>query len=230
MADPEDGDDLFADLYDADESTARTTSAVDASKPAEPVATPAAPAASTTQGTESAPVDTHQSQPAAQPSGYDNGYNNGSGNPYGAAPASEAPAEPESHGTGIKEDGRVFWLEEDKSDRATDTLGYVRKDSPVGSGASTIWAPKDEFLESDKANAATNQQLRLSSLSYGHQGAYKPICRCNTLLKLRPPSRQIKQESKESCRLNPPFNNIFSTNQLSTTHRLPWTLSQAIHI
>ncbi|CAI7605897.1 unnamed protein product [Penicillium bialowiezense] len=105
MADPEDGDDLFADLYDADETTTRTTSAVETSKSAEPVATLATPAAAAPQGTESAPADTHQSQPTAQPLGYDNGYNNGAGNPYGAPPANEAPAEPESHGTGIKEDG-----------------------------------------------------------------------------------------------------------------------------
>lgn len=91
--------------YDADESTNRTTSAVEAPKPAEPVAAPAAPAASVGQVTEAAPVNAYQSQPAAQPSGYDNGYNNGAGNSYGAPPATEAPAEPESHGTGIKEDG-----------------------------------------------------------------------------------------------------------------------------
>ncbi|KAJ5872601.1 uncharacterized protein N7529_004954 [Penicillium soppii] len=109
MADPEDGDDLFADLYDADETTNRTTSAAEAPKPADPVATSAAPTGdSATQGFESAPVAAYESQPAAgqaQSSGFDTGYNSGSGNAYGAPATTEAPVETESHGTGIKEDG-----------------------------------------------------------------------------------------------------------------------------
>jgi hypothetical protein len=92
--------------YDADESTNRNTSAVEVQKPADPVATSAAPAGDFSgQGIEPAPVNTYESQPAAQSSGFDAGYNGGSGNAYGAPATTEAPAESESHGTGIKEDG-----------------------------------------------------------------------------------------------------------------------------
>jgi RNA-binding protein Musashi len=106
MADPEDGDDLFADLYDADESTNRATSVVEAPKPADPVATSAAPTGDLPgQGIEPVPVSTYESQPAAQSSGFDAGYNSGAGNAYGAPAPTESPVETESHGTGIKEDG-----------------------------------------------------------------------------------------------------------------------------
>ncbi|OQD65363.1 hypothetical protein PENPOL_c006G07551 [Penicillium polonicum] len=107
MADPEDGDDLFADLYDADDSTHRTTAAVEAPKPTDQGATNLAPAGeSAGQDFAPAPVATYESHPA-QPSEFDPGYHNGSGNAYGAPATTQAPppVEPESHGTGIKEDG-----------------------------------------------------------------------------------------------------------------------------
>ncbi|KAJ5476216.1 hypothetical protein N7475_001945 [Penicillium sp. IBT 31633x] len=110
MAEPEDGDDLFADLYDADESTNRTTVAVEAPKP-DPGATSLAPAGdSANQDFATAPVSNFESQPAAHASEFDHGYNNGSGNAYGAPATTQAPppAETESHGTGIKEDGKMF--------------------------------------------------------------------------------------------------------------------------
>lgn len=128
MADPEDGDDLFADLYvfyfalklsdeiliglshfsyDADDSTNRTTAAVEAPKPTDLDATNLAPAGeSAGQDFAPAPVATYESHPA-QSSEFDPGYHNGSGNAYGAPATTQAPppVEPESHGTGIKEDG-----------------------------------------------------------------------------------------------------------------------------
>ncbi|KAJ5972430.1 Nucleotide-binding alpha-beta plait [Penicillium vulpinum] len=110
MADPEDGDDLFADLYDADDSTNRTTAAVEASKPTDLGATNVAPAGdSVEQDFALNPVGTYESQPP-QPSQFDTGYHNGSGNAYGAPVTTQAPppAETESHGTGIKEDGKMF--------------------------------------------------------------------------------------------------------------------------
>ena len=129
MADPEDGDDLFADLYvfllhftlnneflikyqyffsyDADESTNRTTAAAEAPKPIDVDATNFAPAGDGAgQDSAPAPVSTYESQPA-QPSEVDTDYHNGSGNTYGTPATTQAPppAETESHGTGIKEDG-----------------------------------------------------------------------------------------------------------------------------
>jgi RNA-binding protein Musashi len=123
MADPEDGEDLFADLYvftlhgrpqfltlsisyDADESTTRTTSAVEAPKPAAQEDAPPAPAVNTGLDFAPAPVETQESHNAGQPSDYDTGYHNGHGNAYGApVHAQPPPTEPESQGTGIKEDG-----------------------------------------------------------------------------------------------------------------------------
>lgn len=124
MAEPEDlEEDLFADLYspfscriyvsmtnicsssyDADESTNRTTSAVEPSKPADPVAAePApAPAQSAVPSYDPSPSETYQTQAPAQPE-YGNDYQNGS---EGAgAHTTPTPADNESHGTGIKEDG-----------------------------------------------------------------------------------------------------------------------------
>ncbi|KAJ6149650.1 hypothetical protein N7471_000849 [Penicillium samsonianum] len=110
MADPEDGDDLFADLYDADDSTNRTTEAVEAPKPTDLGATNFAPTGDGAgEGFAPAPVATYESHPP-QPSMFDPGYQNGSGNAYGApaTPQAPPPVETESHGTGIKEDGKMF--------------------------------------------------------------------------------------------------------------------------
>ncbi|KAJ5297401.1 hypothetical protein N7508_007650 [Penicillium antarcticum] len=108
MADPEDGEDLFADLYDADESTTRTTSAVEAPKPAAQEEAPPAPAMNSDLDFAPAPVETQDSHNGGQ-ANYDTGYQNGHGNAYGAPVHAQAPPpEPESQGTGIKEDGKMF--------------------------------------------------------------------------------------------------------------------------
>jgi hypothetical protein len=126
MAEPEDGDDIFADLYvppaiidctigfnyvfyiryDADESTNRTTAAVEAPKP-DLGATSQAPAGElANQDYTTPPASNYESQGIVQSSEYDSGYQNGAGNGYGAPATTHAPpAETESHGTGIKEDG-----------------------------------------------------------------------------------------------------------------------------
>lgn len=115
-------EDLFADLYvnpstnrgdgsltslltsyDADESTNRTTSAVEAPKPTDvDSAVPSQPAeVAPAQSYDYSAPETHPSQIAPQP---DYGsYQNGSGS--AAAPAAGAPADNGSQGTGIKEDG-----------------------------------------------------------------------------------------------------------------------------
>ncbi|KAJ5214812.1 hypothetical protein N7468_010491 [Penicillium chermesinum] len=108
MAEPEDlEEDLFADLYDADESTNRTTSAVEPVKPAEPVASDPspAPAPAAAPAQDPSPSEPYQPQAPSQPD-HSAEYNNGS---HGASinPAA-TPAENESHGTGIKEDGKMF--------------------------------------------------------------------------------------------------------------------------
>jgi hypothetical protein len=98
---------FFLFSYDADESTNRTTAAVEAPKPTDVGATNPAPAGeSAGQDFTPAPIGTYESHPA-QPSEFDQGYHNGSGNAYGAPATTQAPppAETESHGTGIKEDG-----------------------------------------------------------------------------------------------------------------------------
>ncbi|KAJ5387314.1 RNA-binding protein [Penicillium cosmopolitanum] len=113
MAEPEDlEEDLFADLYDADESTTRTTSAVEASKPVEPVAAavpppaeePAAAPVSAVPTYDSSAPDSYPSYQAPQQD-YNAGYQNGS---QASAPPAQAPHadhEPHGSGTGIKEDG-----------------------------------------------------------------------------------------------------------------------------
>ncbi|KAJ5102845.1 hypothetical protein N7532_003374 [Penicillium argentinense] len=111
MAEPEDlEEDLFADLYDADESTNRTTSAVEAPKPAEPAAT-ATPALPTeepaAQNYEPQATESHPTYSAPQHNN-NSGYQNGS-EATPAAPAAAPPVDQElqgsGSGTGIKEDG-----------------------------------------------------------------------------------------------------------------------------
>ncbi|KAJ5097544.1 hypothetical protein N7456_008265 [Penicillium angulare] len=104
-------DDLFADLYDADESTARTTAAVEAPnpEPAElpPSAAPAQPAyESIPQSYDPSPADVYATHAMPQQS-YGTDYQNGSEATY-SNPAAAAPADNDSHGTGIKEDGKMF--------------------------------------------------------------------------------------------------------------------------
>lgn len=96
---------LICFRYDADDSTNRTTVAVEAPKSTDLATIPAA-GESAGQDFAPAPVGTYESRPT-QPSESDPGYHNGSGNAYGAPANAQAPSpvETESHGTGIKEDG-----------------------------------------------------------------------------------------------------------------------------
>lgn len=125
MAEPEGlEDDLFADLYvhfvllarglfcltlfpfsyDADESTNRTTSAVEVPKPTDVTepAVPAQPAGDAlTQGYDNSAAEAYHAQATPQQDfgGYQNGSETASGTP------AAAPSENEPRGTGIKEDG-----------------------------------------------------------------------------------------------------------------------------
>ncbi|KAJ5101488.1 hypothetical protein NUU61_003710 [Penicillium alfredii] len=108
MAEPQDNEeDLFADLYDADESTNRTTSAVEAPAPEQTTA-PALPTEAA-PSYETAPIDTQPVHNVSQPSGFDAGIHNGSGQETSLVnPMAAAPLDNESQGTGIKEDGKMF--------------------------------------------------------------------------------------------------------------------------
>ncbi|KAF7586479.1 hypothetical protein BBP40_008812 [Aspergillus hancockii] len=114
MAEPEDvEEDLFADLYDADETTNQIPSAVEALNPTEPAASmpstqsvslPATHAIETSQFEAEDPRSTHQPFPQ------DGGYQHGTGNLDSGFANNVTPisGETEHHGTGIKEDGKMF--------------------------------------------------------------------------------------------------------------------------
>ncbi|KAL4800070.1 hypothetical protein BDV19DRAFT_354359 [Aspergillus venezuelensis] len=113
MAEPEDvEEDLFADLYDADETTNQTAPAPSASAAPIPPApemslqNPSASAIQSVEGYGNEPENTVGSYHAPP---YDGGYQNGAGFDSGyhnqAAVSAE---EPEPQGTGIKEDGKMF--------------------------------------------------------------------------------------------------------------------------
>ncbi|KAL4801412.1 hypothetical protein BDV18DRAFT_85124 [Aspergillus unguis] len=113
MAEPEDvEEDLFADLYDADEPTNQTNPAVGASaasNPAPPDAPSQPAAASAIPSVEGYGNEPENTFGTYQQPPYDSGYQNGpsldSGfNNQGSASAGE----PEPQGTGIKEDGKMF--------------------------------------------------------------------------------------------------------------------------
>ncbi|KAJ5123469.1 RNA-binding protein [Penicillium atrosanguineum] len=112
MAEPgELEEDLFADLYDADETTNRATSAVETAKPAEFAASaiPAQPTADAPiQSYEDSHDDSYSAQAPPQMS-YGMSYQNGHGQD-GAASSTPAAAlaDNDNHGTGIKEDGKMF--------------------------------------------------------------------------------------------------------------------------
>jgi RNA-binding protein Musashi len=100
-------EDLFADLYDADESTNRATAAVETAKPDEPAASaiPAQPTADAPiQSYEDSHDDSYSAQAPPQMS-YGMGYQNGHGHDGASSTPAAAPADNDSHGTGIKEDG-----------------------------------------------------------------------------------------------------------------------------
>ncbi|KAJ5894451.1 hypothetical protein N7495_006142 [Penicillium taxi] len=101
MAEPEElEEDLFADLYDADESTKRTTSAVEPPKSVEPPSEVPAQQSyeeSAPQSYDYSTNDTYTANAAPQVA-YGSSYQNG--------PESvSTPADNEPQGTGIKEDG-----------------------------------------------------------------------------------------------------------------------------
>ncbi|KAJ5455828.1 RNA-binding protein [Penicillium daleae] len=110
MAEPEElEDDLFADLYDADDSTNRATSAVEAPKPAAPApaAVPAQPAyESAVPSYDPSPADSYATHAPFQQD-YSSGAYNGTEHAHAQPPAAAPPADHEEprSGTGIKEDG-----------------------------------------------------------------------------------------------------------------------------
>lgn len=101
---------LFFSSYDADESTNRTTSAVESSsKPVEPVAA-AVPASAATEepaapSYETSPVESYPQNSAPQ-NDFNSDYHNGS-EAVAPVPVAAPPVDQDSHasGTGIKEDG-----------------------------------------------------------------------------------------------------------------------------
>jgi RNA-binding protein Musashi len=127
MTEPGDEDDLFADLYvmhdhhlfprgfahgsltsryDADESTNRTTSAVEVPKQGDSASLGPATQPPASSGIDAAPGPLAVDDPY-QTSGLDHSYQNGSGS-FDAGPVSDmtTPADNEPQaGTGIKEDG-----------------------------------------------------------------------------------------------------------------------------
>ena len=95
---------LVPSSYDADESTNRTTSAVEPAKPADPVETAPAPAPAPAAVPSYDPSPSESYQPLASfksdhGADYQNGGDGASAHPAGT------PVDNESHGTGIKEDG-----------------------------------------------------------------------------------------------------------------------------
>ncbi|CAL5874919.1 uncharacterized protein PFLUO_LOCUS9221 [Penicillium psychrofluorescens] len=109
MTEPGDEDDLFADLYDADESTNRTTAAVDVPRQDDSASLGPAAQPPVNSGFDAAPEPLAVQDPY-QTSGFDQGYQNGSGGfDAGSVPnmAATTDNEPQA-GTGIKEDGKMF--------------------------------------------------------------------------------------------------------------------------
>ncbi|KAE8390042.1 hypothetical protein ETB97_007762 [Aspergillus alliaceus] len=114
MTEPEDvEEDLFADLYDADETTNQPTSAVETPIATEPSAF-TQPALSTglsaTHASEAAPIDIEDTRVAHQQFPQDGVYQHGTGNLDSNFTNNITPTsgETEHHGTGIKEDGKMF--------------------------------------------------------------------------------------------------------------------------
>ncbi|CAG8876631.1 unnamed protein product [Penicillium nalgiovense] len=144
MADPEDGDDLFADLYDADESTNRTTAAAEAPKPTDVGATNPAPAGDGVgQDFAPAPVSTYESHPA-QPSEFDPGYHNGSGNAYGTPATIQAPllSKPSLTGQELKKTAWVTPI----AIHGFDYNSGCRKEFPI-CGLKSLWAVEYGLFE-----------------------------------------------------------------------------------
>ncbi|KAJ0416037.1 hypothetical protein BJY00DRAFT_292511 [Aspergillus carlsbadensis] len=114
MAEPEDvEEDLFADLYDADEATHQTAPTGGGAHAPAPNPIPSdapAPVSSTSaiQSVEGYRNESENTFGAYQPSSYEGSHQNGSaGLDIGSYNHASAP-EPEPQGTGIKEDGKMF--------------------------------------------------------------------------------------------------------------------------
>ncbi|KAL3471711.1 hypothetical protein BJX99DRAFT_237013 [Aspergillus californicus] len=115
MAEPEDvEEDLFADLYDADETTHQpslTGGAPAVSNPL-PLDAPAQPSStSPVQSVEGYGNEAENTHGAWQPSSYDGSHQNGAAGfdpRFGHPNATLSAGEPEPQGTGIKEDGKMF--------------------------------------------------------------------------------------------------------------------------
>ncbi|KAL5337860.1 hypothetical protein BJX70DRAFT_222154 [Aspergillus crustosus] len=116
MAEPEDiEEDLFADLYEADETTNQATPAGGASTVSNHRQSNASAQPSSNapiQSIEGYGNDSENTNGAFQQSGYNGGYQNGAASfdaGFNSQNHIQAPAEePESQGTGIKEDGKMF--------------------------------------------------------------------------------------------------------------------------
>ncbi|KAL6235395.1 hypothetical protein BDW75DRAFT_209731 [Aspergillus navahoensis] len=113
MAEPEDvEEDLFADLYDADETANQAALTSGASAASNPIPSDAQAQHSATSAIQSVegignePESTHGTYQAPT---YEGGYQNGSGFDAGYHNQTTGPVgEPEPQGTGIKEDGKMF--------------------------------------------------------------------------------------------------------------------------
>ncbi|KAL4760474.1 heterogeneous nuclear ribonucleoprotein HRP1 [Aspergillus foveolatus] len=113
MAEPEDvEEDLFADLYDADETgnQAAPTGGAPAASNSAPSDAPAQPSAtSAIQSVEGVGNESESTHGTYQTPTYEGGYQNGSGPDSGYNNQTTGPVgEPEPQGTGIKEDGKMF--------------------------------------------------------------------------------------------------------------------------
>ncbi|KAL4814200.1 hypothetical protein BDW67DRAFT_166383 [Aspergillus spinulosporus] len=113
MAEPEDvEEDLFADLYEADETAnqaAPTGGAPAASNPVPSDAPAQPPATSAIQSVEGGGNETESTHGTHQTPTYEGGYQNGSAPDSGYNNQTTGPVgEPEPQGTGIKEDGKMF--------------------------------------------------------------------------------------------------------------------------
>ncbi|RDW74729.1 heterogeneous nuclear ribonucleoprotein HRP1 [Aspergillus mulundensis] len=110
MAEPEDvEEDLFADLYDADETTNQAAPAPVASNPTPSDAPAQVLATSAIQSIEGYGNESESTHGTYQTPKYEGGYQNGSGFDSGYQNQATGPAgEPEQQGTGIKEDGKMF--------------------------------------------------------------------------------------------------------------------------
>ncbi|KAE8157448.1 hypothetical protein BDV40DRAFT_278223 [Aspergillus tamarii] len=113
MTEPEDvEEDLFADLYDADEAANQPTSTVEAPITSEPTASvlPTQSAGLPTHVSEASHIETEDIRGVHQQLLQDGAHQHGTGNLDSGFASTTTPmsGETEHHGTGIKEDGKMF--------------------------------------------------------------------------------------------------------------------------